>query len=121
MSALMSQLAAAQKLATTWLSNPPQEVQCSMRAQEPLTSLEMLPFGDQVLSHHNNAKCGEIVHASNGNMQPCDLPVHVSCRAMPVLLINRSPAVPQDANTRTLISVQALACWLVLLAAGRAQ
>lgn len=65
MSALMSQLAAAQKLATTWLSNPPQEVPYSMRAQDPLTSLEMLPFADQVLSHHNNARYGKLLHASH--------------------------------------------------------
>jgi hypothetical protein len=57
MGALMSQLAAVQQLASTWLSSPPQEVEYSMRAENPpLTAVDMLSFEDRVWSHSNNAE-----------------------------------------------------------------
>ena len=58
MSALMSQLAAVQQRAATWVSNPPQEATYSMRAQDPLTVLETLPFGDQVWLVSSGVECG---------------------------------------------------------------
>ncbi len=47
MSTLMSQLASVRQLAMAWLSDPP-EVQYSMRGEDPLTEVEVLPFEDQV-------------------------------------------------------------------------
>ena len=49
MTILLSQLATVQRLATTWLSSPPPKAQSSMRAEDPLYDVELMPsFADQV-------------------------------------------------------------------------
>ena len=48
MTILLSQLAAVQRLAAAWLSSPPMEARSSMRAEDPLTEVELMSFADQV-------------------------------------------------------------------------
>jgi hypothetical protein len=48
MISVMSQLAAVQRLAAAWLSNPPPEAQSLMRAEAPLTLADLMPFADKV-------------------------------------------------------------------------
>ena len=50
---LLSQLAAVQRLAAAWLSNPPPEAQSLMRVEVPLTEADLMPLTDKV--GHNGA------------------------------------------------------------------
>ena len=45
---LLSQLAAVQRLAAGWLSDPPPEAQSLMRAEAPLTEADLIPLTDKV-------------------------------------------------------------------------
>lgn len=48
MISLLPQMAAVQRLAAAWLSNPPPEAQSLMRAENPLTEADLTPFAHKV-------------------------------------------------------------------------